>query len=231
MQLALRSRRAGLPGDQALPGYLPGVSLFPAWLNGVERGRSARSIPPTVVRPTSTEARRHLQLAKRSSASSAFRRWCCCHGDTPLSNKQSEYYQESLSRSLGLEIRIDKQIFKQRLAKMTSGDFDMVLAGWGPDYDDPLTFADLFASWNLNNRGRYNNPELDRWVRVAQNATDPRERVDAFGEIQRILIDDAVILPNYERGVVYVVDPKLQGLVRRSVGPDPDFTNARIAGG
>ena len=56
-------------------------------------------------------------------------------------------------KHLGLDIKIDKQIFKQRLAKMLSGDFDMVLAGWGPDYDDPLTFGDLFASWNLNNRG------------------------------------------------------------------------------
>jgi oligopeptide transport system substrate-binding protein len=213
-----------------LPGYLPGESLFPVWLDGVERPLRQEK-PANWPAANLDEARRHLELAKRELGLERIPPLVLLSGDNPISNKQSEYYQESLSRSLGLEIRIDKQIFKQRLAKMTSGDFDMVLAGWGPDYDDPLTFADLFASWNLNNRGRYNNPELDRWVRVAQNATDPRERVDAFGEIQRILIDDAVILPNYERGVVYVVDPKLQGLVRRSVGPDPDFTNARIAGG
>ena len=45
---------------------------------------------------------------------------------------------------------------------MTAGEFDLVTAGWGPDYDDPLTFADLFTSWNKNNRGLYSNPELDR---------------------------------------------------------------------
>jgi oligopeptide transport system substrate-binding protein len=104
----------------------------------------------------------------------------------------------------------------------------MVLAGWGPDYDDPLTFADLFASWNQNNRGRYANPALDDWVAIAQSSQDARERMDAFGEIQKILIDDAVIIPNYERGSTYVTHPQMKGMVRRAVGPDPDFTNAYI---
>ena len=100
-----------------------------------------------------------------------------------------------------------------------------------PDFDDPLTFGDLFASWNLNNRGRYVNPLLDAQVAIAQNAMDPRTRMDAFGEIQRILIEDAAVLPNYEPGQVYVLDPRLKGVVRRSVGPDPDFTYAAIQEG
>ena len=111
---------------------------------------------------------------------------------------------------------------------MTSGDFDLVAAGWGPDFDDPLTFADLYASWNRNNRGLYNNPELDRLVRVAQNSIDPKTRMDAFGKIQNILYEDVVLLHNYERGIVYVQDPRLRGVVRRAVGTDPDYTNAFI---
>lgn len=213
-----------------LPGYLPGESLFPVWLDGVEkpfRQEKPANWPPVDLE----EARRHLELAKRELGVDEIPPLVLLSGDNPISNKQAEYYQETLKRTLGLDLRIDKQIFKQRLAKMLAGEFDMVLAGWGPDYDDPLTFAELFASWNLNNRGRYQNPDLDRWVEVAQNSTDPHERVDAFGEIQRIIVEDVVILPNYERGVVYVTDPQLRGMVRRSVGPDPDFTNVRIAGG
>jgi oligopeptide transport system substrate-binding protein len=131
-------------------------------------------------------------------------------------------------RALGIEVRIDKQIFKQRLDKMTAGDFDMVAAGWGPDFADPLTYGDLYASWNGNNRGRYSNPELDAQVRIAQESLDQRTRMDAFGEIQRILIEDAVQLPNYERGNVYVQVPELKGVVHRAVGTDPDYTYAYI---
>jgi oligopeptide transport system substrate-binding protein len=52
--------------------------------------------------------------------------------------------------------------------------------------------------------------------------------MNAFGEIQRILIEDAVMLPNYERGRVYVQDPRLKDVVYRAVGTDPDYTNAYL---
>ena len=104
---------------------------------------------------------------------------------------------------------------------MTSGDFDMVAAGWGPDFDDPLTFGDLYASWNGNNRGQVQqsgtrSPGPDR-AEFARSAS----RMDAFGEIQRILIDDAVHLPNYERGKVYVQDPDSRASSTEPSGTDP----------
>ena len=210
-----------------IPGYQPGVSLFPGWLNGVE-GPFRQEYPPPIIQPNIERALQYLEIAKQELGVDEIPPLVLLTGDSPFSNKHAEYYQNLLNRTLGLEVKIDKQIFKQRLAKMTAGDFDMVAAGWGPDFDDPLTFGDLYASWNRNNRGLYDNPELDRLVRVAQNSLDPKTRMDAFGEIQSILHEDVVILNNYERGIVYVRDPRLQGVVRRAVGADPDYTNAYI---
>jgi len=210
-----------------LPGYLPAVSLFPIWLNGVE-GPFRQEYPPPVVTPDLALARQHLERAKQELGVTEIPPLVLLTGDAPIANKQAEYFQNLFQRTLELEIRIDKQIFKQRLEKMTSGDFDMVAAGWGPDFADPLTYGDLYASWNGNNRGKYNNPELDEQVRIAQNALDQQTRMDAFGEIQRILIEDAVQLPNYERGLVYVEDPRLKGVVHRSVGTDPDYSTAYL---
>ena len=211
----------------ALPGYQPAVSLFPAWLFGVA-GPFRQEYPPPTVTPNLAKAREHLEIAKRELGLEEFPPLVLLTGDAPLSNKQAEYYQNVFMRTLGIEIRIDKQIFKQRLEKMTSGDFDIVAAGWGADYSDPLTYGDLYASWNGNNRGKYNNPKLDEQVRIAQRSLDPGTRMDAFGEIQRIMIEDAVHLPNYERGNVYVQVPQLKGVVHRAVGTDPDYTHAYL---
>ncbi len=175
------------------------------------------------------QARKHLAMAKQELGLDELPPLMMLTGDNPASAKQSEYFQALYKQTLGIDVRIDKQIFKQRLAKMTSGEFDMVMAGWGPDFDDPLTFGDLYSSWNLNNRGRYSNPEVDQWVRVAQQSLDTKTRMDAFGKIQQILFDDVAQLPQYERGIVYVKDPRLKGMVRRAVGPDPDYTNAYIS--
>ncbi len=211
-----------------IPSYTPGESLFPTWLKG-ENGLFRQEYPAPTVTPDVTLAREHLDRAKRELSVDEIPPLVLLADDTPGASKQAEYYQNRLMQTLGLEIRIDKQIFKQRLAKVEAGEFDVALYGWGPDFDDPLTFADLFASWNPNNHGEYANAELDAQVRIAQQSTDPATRMAAFGRIQDILFEDVAVIPNYERGQMYIQDPRLRGVARRAVGPDPDYTQAYIA--
>jgi oligopeptide transport system substrate-binding protein len=211
----------------ATPGNLPGESLFPVWLDGVE-DKFRREYPAPIADLDLAQAREHLKVAKQELGLTSIPPLVLLVGDSPTAAKQAEYLQGLLKSKLDLDLKIDVQTFKQRLAKMTAGDFDIVAAGWGPDFDDVMTFGDLFASWNLNNRGRYNNPEYDRLVRVAMGSSDPKTRMDAMGGLQQILYDDAAILPQYEQGVIYLMHPKLKGVVRRVVGADPDFTYARV---
>ena len=210
-----------------IPGYLPGESLFPVFLDGV-RGKFREEYPAPEHRMDIARARQHLEKARLELGLEEFPPLVMLTGDNPVSNIQSEYYQAVFRKNLGLDIKIDRQIFKQRLDKMTKGQFDMVLAGWGPDYNDALTYGDLFASWNLNNRGRYANPEYDRLVRIAQGSLDQQVRMDAFGGMQRIIYDDAVVIVNYERGQAYVTDSRVKGIVRRAVGAEQDYTYAYI---
>ena len=125
-------------------------------------------------------------------------------------------------------MRIDRQNTKQRYAKMAAGDFDIVLTVWGPDYDDPMTFGDVFASWNENNRGRYHNPAYDRWVDVANNSPDQSVRMRAFGAMQALLIEDAPILTTYENSKIYLQHPQLDGVAHTIFGVDPDYRHARV---
>ena len=209
------------------PGYVTAASLFPVWLRGAQ-GLFRQEYPAPAVKVDIAEARRHLDLARKELGVSELPPLVFLCDDTASSAKQAEYFQTLFKEKLGLEVRIDKQIFKQRIAKMQAGEFDLVNAGWGPDYDDPLTFGDLFASWNPNNHGQFNSPQMDRLVRTAQESVEPLVRMEAFGEIQRMLVEDAVVITTYERGQSYVQDPRLKGVVRRSIGTDPDFSNAYI---
>ena len=210
-----------------VPGNLPTTSIFPSWVRGVEGYfRDEHPAPPH--RPDAELARQHLELAKQELGIEGELSLTLLTGDNPSSNKQAEYFQNLLQKHLGINIRIDRQIFKQRLAKMTSGEFDMVMAGWGPDYDDGLTFGDLYASWNENNRGRYKSDYVDEQIRLAQNSIDPIVRTEAFARIQQRLWDDVALLPSYERGNLFVEDDRVHGIVRRVVGADPDYSNAWI---
>jgi oligopeptide transport system substrate-binding protein len=213
-----------------IPGNIPGKSLFPLYLRGVH-GRFRQEYPAPQWHVDIPKARTELAKARADLGVGRLPPLALLCDDSPISSAEAEYLQDVYKRALGLDIKIDKQIFKQRLAKAHAGDFDLLLGGWAPDYMDPMTFGDLFASWNENNRGRYDNPKLDHWVAVAQGSLDAKTRMDAFGKIQQILFDDAVIIPMYERGVVYLQDPRLKGVVRRALPPDPDYSRAYISSG
>ena len=210
----------------ALPGYRPGKTIFPVWLQG-QNDLLRREMPPREPVIDFEEARRHIEIA-REELGGEIPPIVLLTDDTPTASRQAEYLQTLWSENLGLDVRIDKQIFKQRLAKMTAGDYDIVTAGWGPDYNDPLTFGDLFATWNLNNRGRYSNEQVDACIREAQNSVDPEVRVEAFRCIQDTMLDTHAFIPTYERARVYVVDPDLRDFVRRQVGADVDVARAYI---
>jgi oligopeptide transport system substrate-binding protein len=209
------------------PSYTPAVSLFPAFIKG-EHGPFRQEHPPPAVQTDIPAARAELEIARRELGVADFPPLSLLSDNTPAAVSNTEYLQEYLRRTLGLTVKIDRQDFRQRLAKQESGEFDIALASWGPDYDDPLTFGDLFASWNPNNHGAYHGEALDAQVRIAQRSIDPHVRFAAFAEIQRIMIEDAVIFPLYERGVLYVQDPRLKGVGRRAVGGAPDYTTAYL---
>ena len=111
---------------------------------------------------------------------------------------------------------------------MTSGDFDIVSAGWGPDFADPMTFAELKATWNENNRGHWNNSQYDELIRKAQATSDAKIRMDSMAAAEKIMIEDIAVLPTYERTQVYLRADRVEGIQRHAIGPDPYFIYATV---
>jgi oligopeptide transport system substrate-binding protein len=211
-----------------IAGFIPGRSLFPVYSTGVKE--KFRIEYPVVNPPLDLQqARTYLELAKQELGLQKIPPLSILADDREVSILQAQYFQSLFKRTLGLEIKVDVQTFKQRLDKMFIGNFDLVLSGWGPDYEDPMTFADLFASWNINNRGRYSSPVYDSYIRTAQNSDDQQVRMDAMGKVQQLAIDDVVILPTYERVANTVRHPKLQGVLFKQSGASMVLTYARVA--
>jgi oligopeptide transport system substrate-binding protein len=207
---------------------VPAYTLFPAWLRG-DNGQSLQAqYPPRKPELSVEKGLEYLELAKQELGVEEIPPLTLLLSDSPSANKQAEYFQSVMARELGLEIKLDRQIFKQRLAKMSAGDYDIVSAGWGPDYNDAMTFADLFTSWNLNNRGRYKSANYDALVMAAQRTTDQRRRNQLFAQIQDLIYEDVVILPQFERGYIYTQDKRIAGVRRSRIGGDPNYNYTYI---
>ena len=140
--------------------------------------------------------------------------------------KEAEFYQAQWKEKLGIDVNVEVQTKKERLARAKSGDYDIVRYGWGPDYADEMTYLELFLTGGSINVPKYSNPEYDKLIKFAQVNIDPKARIEAMQKAEKILADSFAISPLYYQEGLYLKDPSLEGLTLRAFGNGYDFHKA-----
>ncbi|HHV58891.1 MAG TPA: peptide ABC transporter substrate-binding protein [Clostridiaceae bacterium] len=135
--------------------------------------------------------------------------------ESDTAKETAEAYQAYL-KEIGVDLVIEQMPFKSRLERMEKKDFAIVSAGWGPDYNDPLTFLDLFTTGNGNNHTSYSNPDMDALVNQVRSEADPAKRNQLYIQIENLLMDDMPIVPVYFRVRDYTVKDNFTGVVRNA---------------
>ena len=148
--------------------------------------------------------------------------------------KIGEYLKNQLETNLpGLTVKLKEVPFNVRLDLDTKQDYDIQIAGWGPDYQDPYTFMNLWLTGGGNNQMSYSNPEYDELVNSSVNelALDPEARWQALADAEKLLIDeDFGIGPMYQRGLMFLQKPYVKGIVAHPFGGDYSYKWAYIEG-
>ena len=121
--------------------------------------------------------------------------------------RMAEYIKGDLEKNLqGLTIQIKQQPFKQKLQLEQTGDYDITMANWGPDYKDPISYLELFTTGNPNNKMNYSNSRYDELIKKAKTdfVLEPEKRWEALLEAEQVLLEDAAVAPLYHIGSAYV---------------------------
>ncbi|MDN4607726.1 peptide ABC transporter substrate-binding protein [Sporosarcina highlanderae] len=155
-------------------------------------------------------------------------------GDSELSKKMDEYFKAQLEGNLkGLKIKLKEVPFAVRLELEGRQDYDIEVSGWGPDFQDPISFLDLFVTNGTNNLMSYSNPEYDALIAAskAELALDPAARYEAFAKAEKLLLEeDAAIAPIYQKGLIQLQKPYFKDLGVHPFGADYSYKWAYISG-
>ncbi|EOO66734.1 oligopeptide-binding protein oppA [Bacillus cereus VD021] len=146
--------------------------------------------------------------------------------------RMAEYIKGDLEKNLhGLTIQIKQQPFKQKLQLEQTGDYDISMANWGPDYKDPISYLELFTTDNQNNKMNYSNLHYDELIKKAKSdfVLDQKKRWEALQEAERILLEDAAVAPLYQMGSAYVQKDYVKGIEKHQFGGVYTYKNAYIA--
>jgi len=130
---------------------------------------------------------------------------------------------------IGMKIELKPQPFAQRLKLEEDDNYQFSAQAWIADYDDPMTFLDLFESsstYNTSIAGHYKNERYDQLISGAKEETDAAKRMDMLLEAEKLLVEeDAALVPWRFYGSAYLVDPEtISRYVQQPYGGGKDYS-------
>lgn len=152
--------------------------------------------------------------------------------DDDTSTKIAEYIQSQLEKKLdGLKIVLEPVTNKIEIEKELSGDYEIAYSGWSGDYADPLTFLGNYVTDNYVNTARFTNPEYDQLIERVQKGDLTVKQEERWKELQRaekIVLDEAVIIPTVQKGRLSLTKPYVKNLQSNAFPPAYYYKNVHI---
>ncbi|HZG88277.1 peptide ABC transporter substrate-binding protein [Paenibacillus sp.] len=130
--------------------------------------------------------------------------------------------------AFGVNVKIEEQEWAIFLQNRTALNYDVARAGWGADYNDPMTFIDMFTSTSGNNDLGFKNAEYDQLVKDAYATQDNAKRMELMAKAEKILIGDNMALaPLYYYTRIWMNKPYVKDVVIDYSG-NMDYTRGWI---
>ncbi len=131
-------------------------------------------------------------------------------------NKAMAELIQAMFTELGFEASLDVTAYDAFASRITEGTYNLAEMNWTA-LDPHLVIFNMFHSGEVTGGGQFNrtriqDPALDELIERGRTATDPAEREEVYAEIQRYVMDNALILPIWDNAWITLTAPNVQGL-------------------
>lgn len=98
---------------------------------------------------------------------------------------------------------------------IAAGVMPIFLLGWYPDYIDPDDYTTVFlhSEWSPDMGVFYSNPEMDAALDAASVETDIGKRTELYEKVQKIMAEDAPVIPFFQGVLNAAIWPNVKGFV------------------
>ncbi len=207
----------------------PGVALI------VEPGLCY--VPPRGLEYDPERARQELALA-RAEMGARFPTTVVYKFNTGVESHKlvAEYVQGQWKDVLGIDVTLESQEWQVFLADTRKQQFQVARLGWIAAGSEPESqFARLWRCSSPNNRPAWCNPEYERLLDEAALMSDRKARLRKLAEAERVMIEEAPIIPLYNYTQKHLQKPYVRDLHINFIDQpplwrawrDPDWRRAR----
>lgn len=125
---------------------------------------------------------------------------------------------DELFTGYGVTINVTTLPFAQKLLEAEAGNYDITYAGWGPDYDWPTTYLDMWLTDGPYNEIGWSSAEYDALMTAAG-----KDDATVWADLQAaegLFLNDSAVVPILQRAGISLANPMVSGIVFHLSGYD-----------
>lgn len=148
------------------------------------------------------KAAAYFEAAKAELGTDTFEFELLVEDQTETQNVAAVIKEQVETNLPGVTLNIKVEPKKQRVADIQDGNYEVCLTRWGPDYADPMTYLNMWITDCDNNYGLWSDAAYDAIIADCTTGayiTDAVARWNAMYDAEKIVMDQAVIIPVYTK--------------------------------
>ncbi|HEY5467330.1 MAG TPA: peptide ABC transporter substrate-binding protein [Clostridia bacterium] len=139
--------------------------------------------------------------------------------NTSTGNKLiAEALQNMWKTTLGVDCTLVEQEWGVFLTTRQNGAYQVARNGWLADYNDPITFLDMWVTGGGNNDSKWSNKDYDALIAGVKASGDRIKRYADMHKAEDILMKEAPVAPIYYYVDLYLKSTKLNGFYTSPLG-------------
>ncbi|MEF3354241.1 peptide ABC transporter substrate-binding protein [Paenibacillus sp. GYB006] len=220
--------RQSIVDNVTLGGQIPAYGFVPPGIKGESAQFREEVKDAEYFQENADEAKKLLEEGMKEEGYTTLPKITLIYNSSEAHQKLAVAAANMWKTVLGVEVATQNQEWGVFLETRNNLNYQIARAGWSADYNDPMTFMDIWTTGNGNNDSGYANPEYDALIEKAAEEKDLAKRNEYFAQAEKILIqDDMVIAPVYYYTNVSLTKPNLKGVSLDFSGAI-DFTRAYL---
>ncbi|MGX1194476.1 dipeptide transport system substrate-binding protein [Metabacillus sp. SLBN-84] len=181
-------------------------------------GKDFREVSGDLVKTDAAEAKALLEKGMKEEGYETLPEVTLTYSTDDTHKKIAEALQQMFKENLGVDVKLANLEANVFATDQKALKFQLSRSSFLADYADPVNFLENFQTGHSMNRTGWTNAEYDQLIKDSKNESDETKRFEMLYKAEKILFDEAPIIPIHFYNQVYLQNEDVSGIVRHPVG-------------
>lgn len=204
-------------------GQQPAGAFVPIGLSDNDLNKEFREVGGNYYDPSKEAYEKNLEEAKRLLAEAGYPNGQGLPTMEYLYNESTGHQLigealQDMWKKIGVNVTLASQEWNTFLETRKNGEYQIARNGWLGDYNDPISFLDMWTTNSGNNDAQWSNTEYDELIAKVKASSDRKERFELMHKAEDLLFKEWVLCPIYYYVDIYLINQKLEGFYSSPLG-------------